>query len=588
MREGLLGCLVMFKELQARCQDSRKLILVIVAIALLLDNMLLTSIVPIFPTYLYYLNHPNGTYDEEYVEIAIPSNSSASNLTTDVAAAAYQRDWVVPQSDAAGRSTIGGLQSSRQLGGGGGEGGDSGTDCYCPCAGIGGSDAPPNTQYHVYNNRSGENLHRAGMIGSSNNSSELYQQHSLQQIQQQQQQQQLEPVKVRTVLVRTIHGINHEDLQKENVPLGIMYSAKALMQLFTNPFIGPLTYRIGYSIPMFAGFVIMFISTIIFAFGNSYAVLFAARALQGVGSSCSSVSGMGMLAECYPDDKERGNAMGLALGGLALGVLIGPTFGGIMYEYFNKTAPFLVLAFLALGDGMLQLLVLKPEVRPQLKKAPTLTELIQDPYIIVAAGAITFANMGIGILEPSLPIWMMDRMNSTKLEQGTIFLPASISYLIGTNLFGPLGHIMGRSMAAFLGLILSGVSMIFIPFATSQRHLILPTAGLGFAIGMVDSSMMPELGNLVDLRHSNVYGSVYSIGDIAFCLGFFIGPALSGTLIEHIGFDAMMYGIAAVNFLYAPLLYFLKNVPAIADERRTLIDEQKSMSYINFKNSEEE
>ena len=28
-----------------------------------------------------------------------------------------------------------------------------------------------------------------------------------------------------------------------------------------------------------------------------------------------------MLAMTYPDDKERGNAMGLALGGLAMGVL---------------------------------------------------------------------------------------------------------------------------------------------------------------------------------------------------------------------------------------------------------------------------
>ena len=28
-----------------------------------------------------------------------------------------------------------------------------------------------------------------------------------------------------------------------------------------------------------------------------------------------------MLADRYPDDRERGNAMGIALGGLALGVL---------------------------------------------------------------------------------------------------------------------------------------------------------------------------------------------------------------------------------------------------------------------------
>ena len=30
-----------------------------------------------------------------------------------------------------------------------------------------------------------------------------------------------------------------------------------------------------------------------------------------------------MLAASYPNDEERGNAMGIALGGLALGVLIG-------------------------------------------------------------------------------------------------------------------------------------------------------------------------------------------------------------------------------------------------------------------------
>jgi len=42
--------------------------------------------------------------------------------------------------------------------------------------------------------------------------------------------------------------------------------------------------------------------------------------------------------------------------------------------------------------------------------------------------------------------------------------------------------------------------------ATSITHLIIPNAGLGFAIGMVDSSMMPELGYLVDIRHSAVYG----------------------------------------------------------------------------------
>ena len=50
-------------------------------------------------------------------------------------------------------------------------------------------------------------------------------------------------------------------------------------------------------------------------------------------------------------------------------------------------------------------------------------------------------------------------------------------------------------------------------------------AGLGLAIGMVDSSMMPQLAAIVDTRHNanGVYGGVYAIGDVAFCFGFAIG-----------------------------------------------------------------
>ncbi|XP_010082223.1 PREDICTED: chromaffin granule amine transporter-like, partial [Pterocles gutturalis] len=119
---------------------------------------------------------------------------------------------------------------------------------------------------------------------------------------------------------------------------------------------------IGYHTPMFVGFIIMFLSTVMFAFSASYTLLFIARALQGIGSSFSSVAGMGMLASVYvyTDDVERGNAMGIALGGLALGLLIGAALGSVMYEFVGKSSPFLVLAFLALLDGVLQLCILQP------------------------------------------------------------------------------------------------------------------------------------------------------------------------------------------------------------------------------------
>lgn len=38
--------------------------------------------------------------------------------------------------------------------------------------------------------------------------------------------------------------------------------------------------------------------------------------------------------------------------------------------------------------------------------------------------------------------------------------------------------------------------------------------------------MMPIMGYLVDLRHVSVYGSVYAIADVAFCMGFALGKSL--------------------------------------------------------------
>ncbi|KAH9631807.1 hypothetical protein HF086_005810 [Spodoptera exigua] len=406
----------------AALRESRKLVLVIVAIALLLDNMLLTTVVPIIPEFLYDIRHPDAPLSMSLEDITLPPPSPTP---------------------------------------------------YCPCM-------QPNITSILQND-------------------------------------------TQTLNLTAQREERHQELIHETVAVGVMFASKALVQLLANPFVGPLTHKIGYSIPMFTGFILMFLSTLIFAFGRSYSVLFIARALQGIGSSCSSVSGMGMLAERYPDDKERGNAMGIALGGLALGVLIGPPFGGLMYEFVGKTAPFLMLSALALGDGLLQLMILQPGVVRQESEPPSLKALVSDPYILIAAGAITFANVGIAMLEPSLPIWMADTMEARRWQQGVAFLPASICYLIGTNLFGPLGHKMGRWLAACSGLIIIGLCLILIPMARKLEHLIIPNAGLGFAIGMVDSSMMPELGFLVDIRHAAVYGSVYAIGDTAFCLGYAVG-----------------------------------------------------------------
>ncbi|KFQ22571.1 Synaptic vesicular amine transporter, partial [Merops nubicus] len=354
-----------------------------------------------------------------------------------------------------------------------------------------------------------------------------------------------------------------EFLAKENVRVGLLFASKALVQLVVNPSVGLLTNRIGYHIPMFIGFTIMFLSTVMFAFSGTYTLLFLARALPDEGSASPLPPGLGMLASVYTDDFERGNAMGIALGGLALGLLVGAPFGSVMYEFVGKSSPFLVLALLALLDGALQLCILQPsKVSPESTRGTPVTTLLRDPYILVAAGALCFSNMGVAMLEPTLPIWMMQTMCSPKWQLGMAFLPASISYLIGTNLFGILANRLGRWLCSLVGMAVVGISLLCVPLAKNIYGLIGPNGGLGFAIGMVDSSMMPLMGYLVDLRHTSVYGNVYAIADVSLCLGFAVGPSTGGAIVRAVGFPWLMIIIGVINIAYAPLCWYLRSPPA--------------------------
>uniref|UniRef100_A0A8C0IGC5 Solute carrier family 18 member A2 n=1 Tax=Bubo bubo TaxID=30461 RepID=A0A8C0IGC5_BUBBB len=469
-KESIRGTLSLLRWLREGRQ-SRKLILLIVFIALLLDNMLLTVVVPIIPSYLYSIKHEKNATE---IQTTKPNVVSTTMDNFQSIFSYYDNSTMVT-----------GNESDKTR---------------------------PRELHHT----------------------------------------QTEQMIVNVTPSPSDCPKEDKDLLNENVQVGLLFASKATVQLITNPFIGPLTNRIGYQIPLFAGFCIMFVSTIMFAFSGSYTLLFIARSLQGVGSSCSSVAGMGMLASVYTDDEERGNAMGIALGGLAMGVLVGPPFGSVMYEFVGKSSPFLVLAALALLDGAVQLFVLQPSrAQAESQKGTPLLTLLKDPYIIIAAGSICFANMAIAMLEPALPIWMMETMCSKKWQLGVAFLPASISYLVGTNLFGILAHKMGRYT-------LKEKKKTKTKKGSSFPEMCFPPS----PPGMVDSSMMPIMGYLVDLRHVSVYGSVYAIADVAFCMGFAIGPSAGGAIAKAIGFPWLMTIIGIVDILFAPLCFFLRSPPA--------------------------
>ena len=109
-----------------------------------------------------------------------------------------------------------------------------------------------------------------------------------------------------------------------------------------------------------------------FSFGRSYGVLSTARALQGITSACFTIAGhpekfyfstsstslnsqhlllfagLGLVSSTYSEETKRSEALGRALGGGAVGVLLGYPVGGFLYQLTGKTFPFLLITTLAI------------------------------------------------------------------------------------------------------------------------------------------------------------------------------------------------------------------------------------------------
>ncbi|KAL7064898.1 hypothetical protein AAHC03_05783 [Spirometra sp. Aus1] len=217
---------------------------------------------------------------------------------------------------------------------------------------------------------------------------------------------------------------------------------------------------------------------------------------------------------------------------------------------------------------VLQIIVFKPAFQPEEEKGTPLCRLLIDPYILVGAGALMFGTFGMAVLEPTLPMWMKKSMKSESWEQGIIFLVSSIAYLLTANILARFVHKVGHWLSALLGMIISGISLICVPFARTVTLLCIPIFVLGVGAGMLESSLMPLMGTLVDLRHVPVYGSVYAIADAALCLSFAIGPMVSGILVQTVGFGWTVRSMAIVSVSYAPLLLLLRNPQRRAVNRK--------------------
>jgi len=105
---------------------------------------------------------------------------------------------------------------------------------------------------------------------------------------------------------------------------------------------GALGDRLGAKKLFLSGFSLFTTASVACALAPSAALLVVVRAVQGVGAAILVPNSLALLNHAYPNDKERGRAVGLWAAGASLALTAGPLLGGVLTTIAGWRSVFLV------------------------------------------------------------------------------------------------------------------------------------------------------------------------------------------------------------------------------------------------------
>ncbi|XP_029634522.2 synaptic vesicular amine transporter-like [Octopus sinensis] len=359
---------------------------------------------------------------------------------------------------------------------------------------------------------------------------------------------------------------------------GYLIAAKGIAQFVCNPFVGYIVTRFGYRKPMLFGSLVLLLSTLAFPYSKTYWMLIVTRVLQGISSSLTAVTALGLVAATFKDDYRRGNVIGYAFSGLSIGIIAGPVYGSLLFEFVNPAFPFILLSGIMSFAIFLQLLTMKRESSVKHLHG-SLCTLLKDPYIIIVALNIFLLNLDVSIVLAFLPIRLLELINASTWQLGIVVLPTSVGYLAAGLIFPRLVRWFPRWIQGLVGLFFSSLCLMALAYSITFTMMLVVTGFLGLAVGLISTSMQPIFALVVDKRHSEVYGNVYAISDMAVCLSMSLGPLVGGPLVYAYGFQSLVYGAAILDMVCTPITIFLRDIPGkkkIDNEKAPLLKDNDS------------
>ncbi len=317
--------------------------------------------------------------------------------------------------------------------------------------------------------------------------------------------------------------------------IGLLIASYDFAEIIAKPLFGALADRWGMKQTMLAGIILFTVASLAYPWIDPRLLLFI-RVLQGVGAAALSAVSLTLVGIYYAD--RLGRAYGLYNAIKGAGYVVSPVIGGAIVWKSNFGAIFLAAAVVGVIAFLAALWLPRPLTRLDASFDDddggfwltglriALSQRVLWPWYLV-----TTINMFlVGILFGFLPVRVY-ALGYAPLITGLLLSAATTSYLLIQPVAGAIADRVDPSWTIRLGLALSGLNIILVPFVRGIP-LVVVSVLAGIGIGTVWTNVDALVSSLADTPRlgatMGVAGSFKEFGDM-------LGPVLIGLVSQAFG-----------------------------------------------------
>jgi len=371
---------------------------------------------------------------------------------------------------------------------------------------------------------------------------------------------------------------------------GLVFGIFELTVFLVSPVIGRYLPQLGVNRAFSLGISTTGTMCILFGFLNFIegprefiGLSIAVRIVEAVGNSAFLTSSFCLVAQRFQGS--IATVFSLVEMSFGLGMILGPTVGGALFQAGGYILPFLVLGCILLIQAFLSTLSLGMTITTEqslpVRGRPGILKALTVPSVLLAVLAVFAASISIGFLQATLERHLA-QFDLSPVNIGIFFMVYGASYAVLSPVWGWMADklypgfvILVGSMFLCVGLSLVG-PLPCTGLLPSYNIIMgaLVVAGVGLGAQLVSAFALAQRGTVSYNFPDDVttYSLVSSLWTSAFALGAFVGPTTAGVLYDRVGFEwstLFMVGWNVLVFVLMLITLLAKLAASILSRRRT-------------------